>query len=71
MKIADLVYEYAAANVGKEITSKELSEFVVARRPQTSPASPDRILRSLRDTGAVRYALLSRSASRYQITGVS
>lgn len=71
MKIADLVYEYAAAKVGQQITASELSEFVNARRPGTAPSSTDRILRSLRDTGAVRYALLSRSKSMYAISGVS
>lgn len=71
MKIADLVYEYASANLGKEITARELTDFVVSRRPHTSPSSPDRILRSLRHTGAVRYTLLSQHTSRYQITGVS
>jgi hypothetical protein len=50
---------------------EELREFLSAARIAFAPASPDRILRQLRQQGALDYVVVNRAASLYLITRVN
>jgi hypothetical protein len=48
---------------------RDLHDFIFART-QIAPASPDRILRQLRQEGKFDYQVIDRRASCYQITAI-
>lgn len=50
-------------------TANELRAWVAARRPG-APGSPDRVLRLLRESGAVSYVVEDRARSRYRVLAV-
>jgi Fe2+ or Zn2+ uptake regulation protein len=46
--------------------AENLRTYVLERAPQIAPASPDRILRALRQEGVLDYVVLNRRQSLYQ-----
>lgn len=48
---------------------RDLHDYILART-QIAPASPDRILRQLRQDGKFDYEVIDRQASCYQITAI-
>lgn len=52
-----------------EFKADDLRRAVASVHP-TAPASADRILRSLRQSGDIDYELVSRSESRYRVLSV-
>ncbi len=55
----------------KPFTADELREYVLSVEPDTAPASPDRILRLLRQQGRLNYQVLNRAASLYEALPVA
>jgi hypothetical protein len=53
-----------------EFHADELRAYVRASCPSLAPASPDRILRALRQDGLLNYEVVSRRGSRYRIKPV-
>lgn len=53
-----------------EFRADELREWVAARHPG-APASADRILRALRQSGQISYTVLNRRASLYRIVAIT
>lgn len=48
---------------------EEMRRFVINRYPHIAPASPDRILRQLRQQGKLDYQIVNRRGSLYEFTG--
>jgi hypothetical protein len=48
----------------------ELHDYI-RKNARVAPASPDRVLRQLRKQGVIDYRVVSRSASQYEILGVT
>lgn len=68
-RISAAIVEFCSARMGKQFFIEELRLFV-ARRTRVAPASPDRILRSLRQQGKLDYKVVSRSKSLYEVLPV-
>lgn len=69
--IGDLVMDFCSCRVGKEFYGWELATFVMDRVTHVAPGSPDRILRDLRQSGAVEYTIVSKAQSRYYVDRVN
>jgi hypothetical protein len=69
-KIAPLIMAFYRANSGRTFHAEELQRYVLAYAPDTAPASPDRILRLLREQGKLDYVVLDRRASLYLFKAV-
>lgn len=72
-RIAATVREFCKlrlANGKPEFWITDLHAFVQRAHPG-APASPDRILRDLRQRGVIAYEVLSRAESLYRLTAVS
>tara|TARA_R110002012_G_scaffold79967_1_gene203077 strand:- start:608 stop:1069 length:462 start_codon:yes stop_codon:yes gene_type:complete len=67
--IAGHVIDFCRSRVGSTFRADELRQYVVARTKR-APASPDRILRGLRDEGVVLYTVEDRGASLYAVQAV-
>jgi hypothetical protein len=65
-RIASAVKDYVQMHIDREFTAKELRSFVLARVDNSAPGSADRIMRQLRQAGAINYVLVSRSKSLYK-----
>lgn len=62
--IATHVIAFITEHEGKEFYNADLHNYVAERSP-IAPGSADRILRSLKASGAVRYELRDRRKSLY------
>jgi len=60
-------FELRVRNAAPAFHMSELTEYVRSRVP-TAPDSAGRIMRHLRDEGALDYELVSRSKSLYRVT---
>lgn len=70
--IAAHVTAFIASHIGKEFHVESLRRFVFEHTEgYVAPASPDRILRDLRQKGRVNYEVVSRSKSLYRALPVS
>lgn len=73
-KIGPVVMEFARGrfnNGGRRFHMTELVDYVTADAPdRIAPDSASRILRSLKQCGAIDYVLVSRSQSLYELTHV-
>ena len=65
--IARYVLDFCRANVGQEFVVTQLQSYVTSRHG-AAPASPDRILRSLRSRGVLEYEVVDRSRALYRVT---
>lgn len=64
--IAKYVTDFIDEHEGRTFSNAELHNYVAERSP-IAPGSADRVLRSLKASGAVRYELVSRSRSMYRV----
>jgi hypothetical protein len=65
--ISQLVIAFLRSHIGKEFHVESLRQFVYSNVDgYVAPASPDRILRDLRQKGKVNYEVVSRSKSLYR-----
>lgn len=74
-KIAPFVYEFCADRLktgASLFVINELQTYVMERMGNdgVAPASPDRILRDLRRRGVIKYNVVSRHQSLYEVLGV-
>lgn len=56
---------------GRRFYMDELRAFVEAHAGSVAPASPDRVLRQLRQSGRVQYRVVSRRESLYEVVAVN
>jgi hypothetical protein len=68
-RIAKSIVEFCEARSGQTFHADELRAHVAQKCGPSAPGSADRILRSLRQSGHVRYALLNRRQSLYLAGG--
>ena len=64
-RIAPYVAAFVNARIGQTFFISELTEYV-RQQAGCAPASPDRILRDLRQRKLVAYEIVSRSRSEYR-----
>ncbi len=64
-RIAPLVIAFWRAHIDREFFVEELRRFITDAKI-AAPASPDRILRDLRQRGVINYIVISRSRSLYR-----
>jgi hypothetical protein len=64
-KIAPLILAFASEHAGQPFHAEELRRYVLQRAPEIAPASPDRILRVLRQEGKIDYVVINRRQSLY------
>jgi hypothetical protein len=65
--IREHVIRFIGAHIGEEFHIEELQRYVHDRvQGYVAPASPDRILRDLRQKGVLDYEVVSRSQSLYK-----
>ena len=64
-RIAQHVASFVNARIGQTFFISELTEYV-RQQAGCAPASPDRILRDLRQRKLVAYEIVSRSRSEYR-----
>jgi hypothetical protein len=60
---------FARMSEGDEFHAQDLRDYVTALVPGIAPASPDRILRDMRQRGEVDYVVVSRKDSLYRKVG--
>jgi len=56
---------FAKLEVGATFHAQELRDYVAAQVP-VAPASPDRVMRKLRQVGEINYELVDRRGSLYR-----
>jgi transposase len=66
-RLAEAIREYII-RPGQRFHLSELTEWVRNRVGECAPDSPARILRHLRNTGALNYRCVSRAQSLYEVT---
>lgn len=59
-----------SVGVGGQFTASELYLHCLSKKPHLAPGSSCRILRVLRNGGAVKYKVVNRSQSRYQVESI-
>ena len=64
--ISGFVLDFVRGREGSTFYASELRSYV-QKRHGTAPASPDRILRDLRQKGFLNYKVVSRSQSLYKV----
>ena len=67
-KISHLVVTFCQKR--RLFRAEELRDYVRSIAPEIAPDSPGRILRDLRLRGRLKYTVLSRSGSLYQVDAV-
>lgn len=70
-RIGDAIIEFARRRVGCEWHADDLREHVTRTVGTVAPGSADRVLRDLRQRGAIEYVVVSRAASRYRVDSIS
>lgn len=67
-RIADVILDYCSRRMGGTFRADDLRRYVDASVDGgCAPASADRVLRDLRQKGAVNYTVLNRAQSLYQV----
>lgn len=69
-RIGRIVVDFCRQHTGREFHAADLVAYV-EDHSDGAPASPDRILRDLRQRGVVSYHVVSRSKSLYRIDSVA
>ncbi len=70
-RIAAAILDYCNARTGREFHADDLRKYVTAKVGACAPGSADRVLRDLRQKGAVHYDCISRAASLYRVRSVN
>lgn len=68
--LAHIIWAFCCERSTKDEWHMEDLRAWCCARAGAAPASPDRILRSLRQEGLIEYTVVSRSKSRYRIDSV-
>lgn len=69
-RIAGAILNFCRLNADRDWHADDLRRYVDFQVGPVAPGSADRILRSLRAKGQVRYECVSRSASLYRVLGM-
>lgn len=71
-RIGVAITEFWSERIGKQFHVEDLRKFVSAKvGEKVAPASPDRILRQLKQSGKVNYKIVSRRKSLYEALPVA
>lgn len=70
-RIAASIIKFCQRHVGGTFRADELRGFVLANVGTCAPGSADRILRNLRQKGALDYTVIDRSKSLYLLRSVN
>ncbi len=70
-RIASCILDYAKIHCGEDFLVDHLRRFITTVVGPIAPASPDRILRLLRQRGKLVYVVVDRRKSLYRITEVA
>lgn len=71
-RIADAIMEFCEARAAAaEWHADDLRRHVAQRTGIVAPASADRVLRDLRQKGAIAYEVVNRAGSLYRVTEVN
>jgi len=66
-RIARYIGDFFRAHAGQQFHMDDLRKYVQGREPNTSPDSPSRIMRDLRQRGRIDYEVVSRKDSLYLV----
>jgi ribosomal protein S25 len=70
--ISNLVVAFLRSHIGKEFHVESLRQYVFSNvQGYVAPASPDRILRDLRQKGVIDYRVVNRRQSLYMALPVN
>jgi hypothetical protein len=64
-RIGSAILDFCSERVGQEFYADDLRRFVIHKVGLCAPGSADRVLRDLRQRGAINYVCVSRSKSLY------
>ena len=64
-RIGSAILDFCSARGGQEFHADDLRRFVAQKVGLCAPGSADRVLRDLRQRGAIDYVCISRSESLY------
>lgn len=70
-RIGDAIMQFAAARVGRQWHADDLRLHVTHAVGTVAPGSADRVLRDLRQRGAIEYVVVSRAGSLYRVNAVN
>lgn len=70
-RIAAAIIAWTRARVGQTFHMDELRRHLLGEVGMIAPASPDRILRDLRQRGKLKYEVLNRRESLYRVLEVA
>ena len=70
-RIAQAIISFCNARTGREFHADDLRQYVTAKVGACAPGSADRVLRDLRQKGAVEYEVINRAASLYRVRSVN
>ncbi len=70
-RIGHAILDYARIHCGEDFHMDHLRRFIATVIGPIAPASPDRILRDLRQRGKLKYVVVDRRRSLYRITEVA
>jgi hypothetical protein len=64
-RIGSAILDFCATRVGQAFHADDLRQYVTHKIGVCAPGSADRVLRDLRQRGAINYVCVSRSESLY------
>lgn len=70
-RIAQAILDYCNARTSREFHADDLRKYVTSKVGTCAPGSADRVLRDLRQKGAVQYEVINRAASLYRVRSVN
>ena len=70
-RIATAITDFCAINEGAEFHADDLRRYVTVTVGTCAPGSADRVLRDLRQKGAVDYEVVNRAAALYRVRSVN
>lgn len=69
-RIGAAILDFCRALEGRQFVMDALRRYVAAKVGPVAPASPDRVLRQLRQAGRVQYRVVSRRESLYEVVAL-
>ena len=70
-RIGSAILDFCCARVGQEFHADDLRRFVTHKVGICAPGSADRVLRDMRQRGAIDYVCISRSESLYLLNAAN
>lgn len=71
VRIANAIVAFCVEQLGRQFHADDLRQYVRAAVGEIAPGSADRVLRDLRQHGALNYEVVSRSKSLYRVLDVA